>query len=106
MKNMLFFAGLMVSVLFAFGLHLLLYQLFKPLSQISLTSRQIAAGAYDTRLPVSGQDELTEMAESFNHMAKEIQSQIQQLATAAQQKQQFIDNFASGSWTKSNYGRR
>lgn len=94
MKNMLFFAGLIVSVLFAFGLHLLLYKLFKPLSQISQTSRQIAAGAYDTRLPVSGQDELTEMAQSFNHMAKEIQNQIQQLATAAQQKQQFIDNFA------------
>ncbi|ATF11469.1 HAMP domain-containing histidine kinase [Brevibacillus sp. HB1.2] len=94
MKNMLFFAGLMVSALFAFGLHILLSKLFRPLSQISQTSRQIAAGAYDTRLPVSGQDELTEMAQSFNHMAKEIQSQIQQLATAAQQKQQFIDNFA------------
>ncbi|MGG1225360.1 ATP-binding protein [Brevibacillus formosus] len=94
MKNMLFFAGLMVSALFAFGLHILLSKLFRPLSQISQTSRQIAAGAYDTRLPVSGQDELAEMAQSFNHMAKEIQSQIQQLATAAQQKQQFIDNFA------------
>ncbi|QDS35972.1 sensor histidine kinase [Brevibacillus brevis] len=94
MKDMLFFAGLMISALFAFGLHMLLSKLFRPLSQISQTSRQIAAGAYDTRLPVSGQDELTEMAQSFNHMAKEIQSQIQQLATAAQQKQQFIDNFA------------
>ncbi|MFS0556102.1 ATP-binding protein [Brevibacillus sp. 179-C9.3 HS] len=94
MKNMLFFAGLMISALFAFGLHILLSKLFRPLSQISQTSRQIAAGAYDTRLPMSGQDELTEMAQSFNHMAKEIQSQIQQLATAAQQKQQFIDNFA------------
>ncbi|GED59704.1 HAMP domain-containing sensor histidine kinase [Brevibacillus formosus] len=94
MKNMLFFAGLIVSVLFAFGLHILLSKLFRPLSQISQTSRQIAAGAYDTRLPVSGQDELTEMAQSFNNMAKEIQNQIQQLATAAQQKQQFIDNFA------------
>ncbi|WP_232697529.1 sensor histidine kinase [Brevibacillus daliensis] len=94
MKNMLLFAGLILSSLLAFGLLLLLNRIFKPLAQISQTSRNIAAGAYETRLPVSGHDELSEMAQSFNHMAEEIQSQIQQLATAAEQKQQFVDNLA------------
>ncbi len=94
MKNMLFFAGLILSSLLAFGLLLLLNRIFKPLSQISQISRNIAAGAYDTRLPVSGHDELSEMAQSFNHMAEEIQRQIQELAAAAEQKQQFVDNLA------------
>ncbi|RKD27134.1 two-component sensor histidine kinase [Ammoniphilus oxalaticus] len=94
MKNMLFLAGLILSSLLAFGLLLLLNRIFKPLTQISHMSRSIAAGAYDTRLPVSGQDELSEMARSFNHMAEEIKSQIMQLATAAEQKQQFVDNLA------------
>lgn len=94
MKNLLFIAGLILSALFAFGLLLLLNRIFQPLSQISQTSRNIAAGAYDTRLPVSGHDELSEMAHSFNHMVDEVQRQIQQLATAAEQKQQFVDNFA------------
>ena len=94
MKNLLFIAGLILSGLFAFGLLLLLNRIFKPLLQISQTSRNIAAGAYETRLPVSGHNELSEMAQSFNHMAEEIQSQIQQLATAAEQKQQFVDNLA------------
>ncbi|MEJ8546673.1 HAMP domain-containing sensor histidine kinase [Brevibacillus borstelensis] len=94
MKNMLFFAGLLLSGLFALGLLLLLTRIFKPLSQISQISRNIAAGAYDTRLPVSGHDELSEMAQSFNYMAEEIQRQIQQLEAAAQQKQQFVDNLA------------
>ncbi len=94
MKNMLFLAGLLLSGLLACGLLLLLHRIFKPLAQISQISRKIAAGAYETRLPVSGKDELSEMAQSFNHMAEEIQSQMQQLATAAEQKQQFVDNLA------------
>ncbi|MFM1653255.1 sensor histidine kinase [Brevibacillus sp. B_LB10_24] len=94
MKNTLFIAGLILSSLFAFGLLLLLHRIFKPLSQISQISREIAAGAYNTRLPVSGRDELSEMAQSFNHMAEEIQRQIQELAAAAEQKQQFADNLA------------
>lgn len=94
MKNMLFVAGVILSSLLALCLLLLLNRIFKPLAQISQTSRNIAAGAYETRLPVSGDDELSEMAQSFNHMAGEIQSQMQQLATAAEQKQQFIDNLA------------
>ncbi|USG66608.1 HAMP domain-containing histidine kinase [Brevibacillus ruminantium] len=94
MKNMLFVAGLLLSCLFACGLLILLNRIFQPLAQISQTSRNIAAGAYETRLPVSGHDELSEMAQSFNHMAEEIQSQIHQLAKAAEQKQQFVDNLA------------
>jgi two-component system, OmpR family, sensor kinase len=94
MKNMLFLAGLIISGLLALGLLLLLNRIFKPLAQISQNSRNIAAGAYETRLPVSGNDELSEMARSFNHMAEEIQRQMTELITAADKKQQFIDNFA------------
>ncbi|MGF9710934.1 ATP-binding protein [Paenibacillus naphthalenovorans] len=94
MKNMLFFAGLILSGLHASGLLFILNRIFKPLLQISQTSRKIAAGAYETRLPVSGHDELSEMAQSFNHMAEEIQRQMTELITAAEKKQQFIDNFA------------
>lgn len=94
MKNMLFLVGLILSILLALGLLLLLNRIFKPLSQISQTSRNIAAGAYETRLPVSGNDELSEMAQSFNYMAEEIHRQMKELITAAEKKQQFIDNFA------------
>lgn len=94
MKNILFFAGFILSGLLALCLLILLNRLFKPLSQISQTSHNIAAGSYDTRLPVSGNDELTEMSRSFNHMAKEIQCQMKELINAAESKQQFIDNFS------------
>lgn len=94
LKNVLFLAGFALSVLLAFGLLLVLNRIFKPLSQISRTSKDIADGAYETRLLVSGHDELAEMARSFNHMANEIQRQITELKDAADKKQQFVDNFA------------
>lgn len=93
-KNTLFAAGFVLSGALALGLLLLLQRIFKPLSLIASTSRQIASGSYDTRLPVNGKDELSEMARSFNNMAGEIQRQMTELTEAAEQKQQFIDNFA------------
>lgn len=94
MKNTLFLVGLTLVTLLAFGLLLLLNRIFKPLSQITQTSREIAAGAYETRLSVSGNDELAKMSQSFNYMAEEIHRQMKELITAAEKKQQFIDNFA------------
>ena len=94
LKNILFLAGFVLSVLLAFGLLLVLNRIFRPLKQISRTSKDIANGAYETRLPVSGHDELAEMSQSFNHMAEEIQSQMTELMDAADKKQQFVDNFA------------
>ncbi|WP_010269143.1 HAMP domain-containing sensor histidine kinase [Paenibacillus senegalensis] len=93
-KNTLFLAGFVLSSALALGLLLVLNRIFKPLTLISRTSRQIASGSYDTRLPVNGRDELSEMAQSFNHMAEEIQQRMTELKTAAEKKQQFIDNFA------------
>lgn len=94
LKDLLFLAGFTLSVLLAIGLILVLNRIFRPLRQISRTSRDIAEGAYETRLPVSGHDELTEMVRSFNHMADEVQRQITELKDAADKKQQFVDNFA------------
>lgn len=94
MKNILFLVGFILSCLLALALLVLLNQIFRPLAQISKTSRNIATGAYETRLPVSGSDELSEMAKSFNYMAEEIQNQMTDLIDTAKKKQQFIDNFA------------
>jgi two-component system OmpR family sensor kinase len=94
MMNILFILGAFLSGVLALLLLLLLNRIFKPLSQITQTSRDIALGAYETRLSVSGHDELSEMAQSFNHMADEIQRQMNELIQEADNKQRFIDNFA------------
>lgn len=94
LKNVLFLAGFLLSACFAGGLLLVLNRIFQPLQQISQISKELANGEYETRLPVFGNDELAEMARNFNHMAEEIQRQMKELKDAADQKQQFVDNFA------------
>lgn len=94
LKNTLYLAGTVLSICLAFCLLILLNEIFRPLKQISDASMGIASGEYEKRLPVSGNDELAYMAQSFNHMAMEIQRQIADLNEAARQKQQFVDNFA------------
>ncbi|HQA08616.1 MAG TPA: HAMP domain-containing sensor histidine kinase [Syntrophomonadaceae bacterium] len=94
MTSLLFLAGLVISSLLAVCLILLLNRLFKPLQHISEASKSIAQGNYANRIPVRGNDELSEMATSFNNMAEAIENHIARLADAAEQKQRFIDNFA------------
>lgn len=94
MTGMLFLLGIAFCTLLAICLHFVLGRVFKPLRQISVASKNIAQGEYGNRIEVIRHDELSEMADSFNHMAGEIQMQMEQLKLAAEQKQRFIDNFA------------
>lgn len=90
----LFLAGAAVSLLLALCLLKLLHSVFEPLMQISSVSATIADGDYKGRLLVKGRDEIADMADSFNRMAEQVEKQIALLWEAAQQKQQFVDNFA------------
>lgn len=94
MKNMLFLVSGAITFVFALFLIKFLDILFKPLREISITSRTIAAGDYHTRLHVKGQDEIAVMADNFNRMAEQVESHIGLLQETADKKQQFIDNFA------------
>ena len=54
----------------------------------------IAEGDYHTRLRVRGKDEIAVMADHFNRMAQQVESHIKLLQETADQKQQFINDFA------------
>ena len=43
-----------------------------PLKKISVAARQFASGKFDTRVPVSGSDEVAELALAFNNMAESL----------------------------------
>ena len=94
MKNLLFSVGMVAMVIMALFLFKFLNIIFRPLQQISVTSAQIANGDYGRRLPVRGKDEVASMACNFNLMAEQVEAHIEQLRENANQKQQFIDNFA------------
>ncbi len=71
----------LLSMLFAFALLALLLN-HTILSRIKLLrsgSRKLAEGKYNTQIELSGRDELTEMGETFNRMAKTIAHREQSL---------------------------
>lgn len=58
-------AGAVVALLFV---TLLSRRTIRPLNQIKLAARKVAAGEYTERIPVKGKDEVSELCESFNNM--------------------------------------
>lgn len=94
MKNTLLLIGAFVTLILAICLLAFLEIIFRPLGQISRTSATIAGGDYHSRLLVRGRDEVADMASSFNLMADKVEAHIRLLQKAADQKQQFVDNFA------------
>lgn len=52
----------------------------QPISELSAAARRIAKGDYSARVSRSGQDEMGQLAQDFNHMAAEVErtSQLQQ----------------------------
>ena len=50
--------------------------LTRPLSQLRITANQMAAGNLKQRLPKDRQDEIGELAVSFNHMAEQVDAML------------------------------
>jgi len=93
-QNVLLVSVAIFSTIAAFALYLILSSIFKPLSVIAKTSREIAGGQYGERIKISGKNELAQVAYDFNKMAERIESHMRYLEAEAESKQQFVDNFA------------
>lgn len=94
MRNMLVLVGSGFSLILAVLLSALLNIIFKPLSQVAAASIEIANGNYEKRINISNGHELAVLADSFNHMADQVQTAINDLNGEVSQRQQFIDNFS------------
>ncbi|MCL2372746.1 MAG: HAMP domain-containing histidine kinase [Defluviitaleaceae bacterium] len=93
-QNALLISIAIFSIIAAFALYFILSSIFKPLNVIAKTSREIASGQFGERISIKGKNELAQVAYDFNKMAQRIESQIQHLEEEAENKQQFVDNFA------------
>ncbi len=67
-------AALSISVL---AIGLFSYNLTKPLKQMAKATRQFGKGDFSVRVNVSSEDEIGELAKSFNHMAESLSASEQ-----------------------------
>jgi signal transduction histidine kinase len=93
-QNTLLISVMGFSVIAAIGLYLILTKIFQPLMVVAKTSRKIASGKFNERIPIKTNNELAQVAIDFNKMAGRIEEQMILLEDEAINKQQFVDNFA------------
>lgn len=62
----------------------------RPVREASAKVRQIAAGDYEVRMKVDGEDELATLARSFNRMAGSIEDQIERYERVSSVQQAFV----------------
>ena len=72
----------------------LTFYLTRPIRRISRAAKQFSEGQYDKREVVRSNDELGQLAQSFNDMADSLEIKIHELADAAQRQKDFTASFA------------
>lgn len=87
----IFLIVLLISAAILIGLSALLTS---PIKKLAQNTRRFTNGKYDERAIVKSSDEIGELSRSFNRMARTIQETIEQLELNAQQKEDFVANFA------------
>ena len=80
--------GVSAAVIFAFA-----YWLTTPIRSLGRVATQLAQGDYTPRAKVSGDDEIGELAVSFNRMADAIARNVQELEAAARRQEDFTASF-------------
>lgn len=84
-------ADLVILVVSSIFISIFSVFLTRPIKKLNDTSKKIASGHFKERVKVSSQDEIGELAESFNRMAEQIENKIKSLNIAIQQKDDFIN---------------
>ena len=69
------------------------YWLTTPIRSLGRVATQLAQGDYSPRARVMGSDEISELAESFNHMADAVEKNVQELEDAARRQEDFTASF-------------
>lgn len=77
-------------------LSLLGFWLTKNLAHLISGSQAIAAGHYDQPVPISGNDEIAELASNFNRMAGSVQQKMQELRASESEYRALFEQAAVG----------
>lgn len=68
--------------------------LTKPIEELNNATKKISSGEFSERVKVKTNDEVGELADSFNKMAGEIENKINSLNLSIKQKDDFISGFS------------
>ena len=91
----LIFVYLLIGIcVFAFVFGMLQHRTLKYTRKISASLQEISEGHFNTRIPVRGDNELSDIAMQVNHMAEEIEQLLEKEKQAEETKNELITNIA------------
>jgi len=94
--------GLLFTFIFSYGVHVVIQ---RPLHEISVGSRKLAAGNLDQRLPITGVEEIAAVGTSLNTMAQALSMRIQALSDGKQQLELILEAMGQGVMVLGSEGR-
>ncbi|MGB7982182.1 MAG: MtrAB system histidine kinase MtrB [Candidatus Nanopelagicales bacterium] len=89
-RNATTIAGMFVIAGLAGLAALVTFMIVGPVHEAARTARRFSSGHLEARMPVRGQDDVAQLAVSFNEMAGTLQAQIDELETLSTVQQQFV----------------
>lgn len=87
---------------FSYGVRILVS---RPLHEISVVSRKLAAGNLEHRLPITGDEEIAALGTSLNTMAQALSTKIQALSDGKQQLELILEAMGQGVMVLDRDGR-
>jgi two-component system phosphate regulon sensor histidine kinase PhoR len=94
--------GVLFTFIFSYGAHILIS---RPLHEISMVSRKLAAGNLDQRLPITGDEEIAALGTSLNTMAQALSARMQALSDGKQQLELILEAMGQGVMVLDRAGR-
>lgn len=91
-RQSILIASLIVAVLAILAALLFSRTITRPLAKLTATARVLAAGNYSARVSMQAQDEIGELASSFNEMATRLEQDVDELRQQEQHRRELIMN--------------
>jgi two-component system phosphate regulon sensor histidine kinase PhoR len=82
-----------LTAIFSYDVHVLI---LKPLQELSIVSRKLAAGNLSERLPIAGDEEIAALGTSLNTMAQVLSTRMQALSDGKQQLELILEAMGQG----------
>lgn len=92
--DLFFIINIIVGIVFSISLYVFLKIIISPINKLKNTAKLLASGNYSERVKIVTYDEIGELAMSFNNMAIEIESKINELNKTAIEREEFIQSLS------------
>lgn len=94
-RQIAFFYRVDIAVIITVSIVICVLAIFltKPIRKLNEMSKKITKGSYHERVSIKSNDEIGELAISFNQMIETIENKINELELSVKRKEEFITNF-------------